>query len=135
MNTINASPQYSTGSGPGPRLMTSSTLEGDEVVNLQGDKLGKIDEIMLDVPRGRIAYAVMSRGGFLGVGDRLFAVPWSALGITRAQADDVVINLTVADTSSPSSPPRLASLSSADPNQPETWLPVSVISPAVDQPD
>ena len=79
MNTINASPQYSTGSGPGPRLMTSSTLEGDEVVNLQGDKLGKIDEIMLDVPRGRIAYAVMSRGGFLGVGDRLFAVPWSAL--------------------------------------------------------
>ena len=34
---------------------------------------------MLDVPRGRIAYAVMSSGGFLGMGDKLFAIPWSAL--------------------------------------------------------
>jgi hypothetical protein len=80
MNTsVNSSPLYANGTGPGPRLMTSSTLEGDEVVNLQGEKLGKIDEIMLDVPRGRVAYAVMASGGFLGMGGRLFALPWTAL--------------------------------------------------------
>lgn len=66
-------------SGPGPRLMTASTLEGNHVVNLQGETLGEIKEIMLDVPRGRIAYAVMSAGGFLGMGDKLFALPFSAL--------------------------------------------------------
>jgi len=66
-------------SGPGPRLMTASTLEGNQVVNLQGETLGEVKEIMLDVPRGRIAYAVMSSGGFLGLGDKLFAIPFSAL--------------------------------------------------------
>ena len=65
--------------GPGPRLMLASTLEGDAVVNRAGEKLGTIDEIMLDVPMGRIAYAVLSSGGFLGVGDKLFAIPWGAL--------------------------------------------------------
>jgi sporulation protein YlmC with PRC-barrel domain len=65
--------------GPGPRLMTASTLAGNKVINRQEETLGEIDEIMLDVPRGRIAYAVLSSGGFLGVGERLFAVPWTAL--------------------------------------------------------
>ncbi len=76
---IEGGSQYENASGPGPRLMTASTLEGDKVVNRQGEDLGEIDEIMLDVPRGRIAYAVMSSGGFLGMGDKLFAIPWSAL--------------------------------------------------------
>ncbi len=65
--------------GPGPRLMTASTLEGNDVVNRAGDTLGDIKEIMLDVPQGRIAYAVMAAGGILGVGQKLFAIPWSAL--------------------------------------------------------
>lgn len=66
-------------SGPGPRLMTADTLTGNKVVNPQGDTLGTVSDIMLDVPRGRIAYLVMSSGGFLGLGDRLFAIPWSVL--------------------------------------------------------
>lgn len=66
-------------SGPGPRLMLASTLEGNPVINREGEKLGTIDEIMLDVPMGRIAYAVLSSGGFLGIGDKLFAIPWAAL--------------------------------------------------------
>ena len=45
----------------------------------KGFSLGKIEEIMLDVPGGRIAYAVMSSGGFLGLGEKLFAIPWGAL--------------------------------------------------------
>lgn len=65
--------------GPGPRVMSASTLEGDEIVNRQGEKLGTLEEIMLDVSSGRIAYAVLSTGGFLGMGDKLFAVPWQAL--------------------------------------------------------
>jgi sporulation protein YlmC with PRC-barrel domain len=71
---------YRTGNdGPGPRVMSANTLEGDDVINRQGEKLGTIEEIMLDVPTGRIAYAVLSSGGFLGIGDKLFAVPWRAL--------------------------------------------------------
>ena len=73
-------------SGPGPRLMTANTLEGDNVVNGVGEDLGKIEEIMLDVPLGRIAYAVLSFGGFLGIGNRLFAIPWQALGARPAQS-------------------------------------------------
>jgi hypothetical protein len=59
--------------------MTASTLEGDRVVNEEGEDLGKITDIMIDVPKGRVAYAVLSFGGFLGMGDKLFAIPWSAL--------------------------------------------------------
>ncbi len=65
--------------GPGPEVMAASTLNGDDVMNHAEQKLGKIHDIMLDVPSGRIAYAVLSRGGLLGVGDKLFAIPWSAL--------------------------------------------------------
>jgi hypothetical protein len=59
--------------------MLAATLEGNEVVNREGEILGTIDGIMLDVPMGRIAYAVLSTGGFLGLGEKLFAVPWPAL--------------------------------------------------------
>ena len=76
---IQGSGAYTNDSGPGPRLMTASTLTGDKVINRSGDTLGDIDEIMLDVPRCRIAYAVMSAGGVLGVGEKLFAIPWQAL--------------------------------------------------------
>ena len=65
--------------GPGPEVMGASTLAGDAVVDRNGDSLGEIKEIMVDVPTGRVAYAVLSFGGFLGIADKLFAVPWSAL--------------------------------------------------------
>jgi sporulation protein YlmC with PRC-barrel domain len=65
--------------GPGPEIMAADTLEGDDVVNRQGEDLGKIKDIMIDVPRGRVAYAVLSSGGFLGIGDKYHAIPWSAL--------------------------------------------------------
>jgi sporulation protein YlmC with PRC-barrel domain len=71
--------QTSDHDGPGPRLMTAETLIGNQVINHQGDTLGEIEDIMLDVPNGRIAYAVMVAGGFLGMGEKMFALPWSAL--------------------------------------------------------
>ena len=84
MAVVNRTGHESVKQGPGPELMGASTLTGDEVCNLQGEDVGEITEIMLDVPTGRIAYAVMSVGGFLGVGDRLFAIPWSALKLDTA---------------------------------------------------
>ena len=65
--------------GPGPQVMGAETLTGDNVVNTAGEDLGKIEKIMLDVGTGRVAYAVLSFGGFLGIGDKLFAIPWGAL--------------------------------------------------------
>ena len=65
--------------GPGPDVMDAASLIGDKVVNATGDDLGKIEAIMLDVNSGHIAYAVLSFGGFLGMGSKLFAIPWSAL--------------------------------------------------------
>jgi sporulation protein YlmC with PRC-barrel domain len=65
--------------GPGPELMGADTLIGNEVYNLQDEMLGDIKEIMLDMRSGQVAYAVLSYGGFLGLGEKLFAVPWSAL--------------------------------------------------------
>lgn len=66
-------------SGPGPRLMGADTLSGNDVYNEQGEDLGDIKEIMLNVSTGQISYAVLSYGGFLGMGEKLFAVPWNAL--------------------------------------------------------
>ncbi|APW47017.1 PRC-barrel domain-containing protein [Rhodoferax antarcticus] len=65
--------------GPGPRLMGADTLLGNAVFNRQEEDLGSVKEIMLDVRAGRISYAVLSYGGLLGIGDKLFAVPWAAL--------------------------------------------------------
>src|ERR1700689_5274512 len=62
-------------------VLSASTLAGDSVRNAAGEDLGNIDEIMIDIPSGRVAYAVLSFGGFLGMGDKLFAVPWSALKV------------------------------------------------------
>lgn len=75
----NAGPDPST--GPGPEVMGADTLLGNSVVNLNGDELGDIKEIMLDMKTGKVDYAVLSFGGFLGIGEKLFAVPWSALAL------------------------------------------------------
>jgi sporulation protein YlmC with PRC-barrel domain len=69
---------YKSG-GPGPSLMGADTLIGNDVYNASDENLGNIKEFMIDMQSGRIVYAVLSFGGFLGMGDRLFAVPWSAL--------------------------------------------------------
>jgi sporulation protein YlmC with PRC-barrel domain len=65
--------------GPGPGLMGADTLVGNDVYNDKDEDIGEIKEIMLDMSSGRVSYAVMSFGGFLGMGEKLFAVPWSAL--------------------------------------------------------
>ena len=66
-------------------VLSGSSLRGDKVVNYQGEDLGKIEEIMIDLDRGRVAYVVLSFGGFLGVGDKLFAIPWQAFSVDTTQ--------------------------------------------------
>ncbi len=65
--------------GPGPNLMGADTLIGNDVYNSKDEDLGGIKEIMLDMVGGKISYAVLSFGSFLGMGEKLFAVPWQAL--------------------------------------------------------
>jgi sporulation protein YlmC with PRC-barrel domain len=65
--------------GPGPFVMSARTLAGDSVVSVEGDDLGKLEHIMIDVPAGTIAYGVLACGGVFGSHERLFAIPWSAL--------------------------------------------------------
>jgi sporulation protein YlmC with PRC-barrel domain len=67
------------------RVLSASTLAGDRVRNSAGEDLGKIEELMIDVPTGRIAYAVLSFGGFLGMGNKLFAIPWEALTVDEIE--------------------------------------------------
>lgn len=59
--------------------VSAKFLESQEVVNAQGEHLGKIEDLMIDLQPGCIAYAVLSFGGFLGVGNKLFAIPWELL--------------------------------------------------------
>lgn len=65
--------------GPGPEMMGANTLIGNDVYNHHAEDLGDIKEIMLDLRNGTVAYAVLSFGGFLGMREKLFAVPWHAL--------------------------------------------------------
>ncbi len=74
------------------RVLSATTLAGDRVRNSGGEDLGKIEEIMIDLEGGRVAYVVLSFGGFLGIGDKLFAVPWEALTI-NAEEHEFVLNV------------------------------------------
>ena len=61
------------------RVLTATSIIGDEVENRQGENLGEIKDIMLNIQNGTIEYVVISYGGFLGIGDKLFAVPFNSL--------------------------------------------------------
>ena len=62
-----------------PHVLQASTVIGNKVLNPAGEQLGNLKELVIDIDDGRIAYAVLSFGGFLGMGDKLFAIPWEAL--------------------------------------------------------
>ena len=64
-------------------VLSAKTLLGDRVMNPAGEDLGKIEELMIDLNGGRVAYAVLSFGGFLGMGDKLFAIPFQALKLDK----------------------------------------------------
>jgi sporulation protein YlmC with PRC-barrel domain len=67
-----------------PTVLSSSSICKDRVKNAAGDDLGKIEDLMIDLNSGRVAYAVLSFGGFLKLGNKLFAIPWEALTLDAA---------------------------------------------------
>jgi sporulation protein YlmC with PRC-barrel domain len=75
---------------PANVVLSVSTVTGDTVRNMKGEDLGWIEEVMIDLDSGRIAYAVLSSGGFLGMGDRLYAIPWNALTVDLEQREFVL---------------------------------------------
>jgi hypothetical protein len=64
---------------PNHQLISSEDVEGTEVYGPDRENIGQIDHLMIDKGSGRVAYAVMSFGGFLGVGHSHYPVPWGAL--------------------------------------------------------
>lgn len=71
------------------KVVSSSRLIDHGVRSPAGEDLGKIEELMVDTDTGRIAYAVLSFGGFLGMGNKLFAIPWKALRFSTV--DDMFV--------------------------------------------
>jgi hypothetical protein len=72
-------------------LQKGSKIIGSAVKNLQGETLGRITELVLKLEDNRVAYAVLSFGGFLGLGEKFFAVPLSALK-PSAEADTFILD-------------------------------------------
>lgn len=61
------------------RRLTASSIIGDKIESPQGENLGKIDNLMINLQDGRVEYAVLEKGAFLGIGGKLFAIPFSEL--------------------------------------------------------
>ena len=73
-------------------VCAKKTVIGSQVVNAQKENLGRIEELVLDAGAGRIAYAVLSFGGVLGMGDKYFAIPWNAFQFNVSE-DHAVLNV------------------------------------------
>lgn len=87
--------EYSTGSegtaqSETASLIAASKVEGTNVYNSRGDSLGAIHDVMLDKRSGKVAYAVVSFGGFLGMGQNYYPLPWPALQYDERQGGYVV---------------------------------------------
>ncbi len=65
-------------------LIAGDNVAGTSVYDLAGEKLGTVEDVMIDKRSGQIAYAVMSFGGFLGIGDRYHPLPWKKLSYDTA---------------------------------------------------
>jgi len=73
-------------------VKTKNEVIGVGVKNTQKEDLGKIEEVMLDKSTGRAAYVVLASGGFLGMGDKFFAIPWNSIRFDNGQ-DCFVLNV------------------------------------------
>ncbi|MEJ8814490.1 PRC-barrel domain-containing protein [Variovorax ureilyticus] len=71
-------------------VISSDRVEGTNVYNVSGDKLGSIDDLMIDKLSGQVRYAVMEFGGFLGMGTDRYPIPWNMLKYDTSQDGYVV---------------------------------------------
>lgn len=75
-----------------PRVLSAANIIGNKVVNSEGDQLGNIRDLMLDLDDAQVAYAVVSFGRFLDLGDKLFAMPLEALSF-RVEDHTVILDV------------------------------------------
>lgn len=87
-------PEPSTTSGP-VHTWRISDLKGDDIHTAEGKELGEIDELAID-RNGRVVYATTSVGGFLGMGDRVVAIPWGSLKFVPAGEDGSETRISIA---------------------------------------
>jgi hypothetical protein len=78
---------------PNHQLISSEDVEGTDVYSPAREKIGEIDHLMIDKMSGKVTYAVMSFGGFLGMGHNHYPVPWAALRYDTS-LDGFVTNVT-----------------------------------------
>ena len=74
----------------GHPLISAGKVQGTAVYNLEGDRLGHVEDVMLHKLSGKVAYAIMSFGGFLGMGEKYHPLPWSVLTYDPGQSGYVV---------------------------------------------
>jgi sporulation protein YlmC with PRC-barrel domain len=72
------------------RLIASDKVEGTAVYNRQGERLGSIHNFMVDKRSGKVEYAILSFGGFLGIGDSYHPLPWKSLNYDTSLSGYVV---------------------------------------------
>lgn len=75
---------------PSGRLIAASHVQGADVYNTALEKLGAIEDVMIHKASGRIAYAVLSFGGFLGIGERYYPLPWEKLSYNTEMGGYIV---------------------------------------------
>ena len=73
-------------------VVRASKIIGETVVNRQSENVGKIHELVIDAKNNRVAYAVLSFGGFLGMGNKLFAMPWEAFEFSATE-NKLILNV------------------------------------------
>ncbi|MEX6632732.1 PRC-barrel domain-containing protein [Hyphococcus lacteus] len=73
-------------------LISADKVEGTDVFNNDGEKLGSVQDVMLDKRQGNVAFAVMAFGGFLGMGEKHHPLPWDTLNYDD-ERDGYVVNL------------------------------------------
>jgi sporulation protein YlmC with PRC-barrel domain len=74
------------------KLMSAEHIQGARVLNAQGADLGKIDDVLIDTFAGQVVYAILSHGGIIGIGHKLFAVPWDVLAYS-AEHDAYLLDI------------------------------------------
>ena len=75
---------------PVRRVLGVTMLTGAEVRNPAGESLGKLEDIMIDLAAGRIAYAVLSFGGLFGIGSKFFILPWSSMTFDQTRNEFIL---------------------------------------------
>lgn len=82
--------QTSGGARPEHPLIPAGRVNDTDVYNRAGEKLGQVEDVAIDKVSGRVAYAILSFGGFLGLGERYYPVPWSVLTYDRDKRGYVI---------------------------------------------